>query len=220
MKLAKQTELQSHNLQVTPCWLYVVAVAPACSLLGFVLLQPWVSVTALLKDPSTIAGTHPFVGFVSNIGIVLWWMTSAICLYAGALAVAQRRNPADASFLIAGGLLTGLFAFDDLFLLHEWIGPQLLSLSQLAILACYGVLAVAYIAGFWKQIMRHSPLLFALSVLCGATSALADLSPIVIGYENPTVSVIEDGAKFVAIAFWATFHSFAAWTTNRSWAEP
>jgi hypothetical protein len=143
---------------------------------------------------------------ISHIGIVLWCMTAAICLYAGALAVTQRRTAGDASFLIAAGLLTGLLAFDDLFLFHEWIGPRLLSLNEVAILACYGILAAAYIVLFRRQIMRHGLLLFAASVLFGATSVLGDLSPIVIGYEDMTIGVIEDGAKFIAIALWAAFH--------------
>jgi hypothetical protein len=215
-KLAKITKLHYDDLWVTPCWLYLVAIAPAGALLGLAILQPWVPVSRLLKDPSTITGAHPFVGLVSHIGIVLWCMTAAICLYAGALAVTQRRTAGDASFLIAAGLLTGLLAFDDLFLFHEWIGPRLLSLNEVAILACYGILAAAYIVLFRRQIMRHGLLLFAASVLFGATSVLGDLSPIVIGYEDMTIGVIEDGAKFIAIALWAAFHIFAAWTTNRS----
>jgi hypothetical protein len=160
-KLAKITKLHYDDLWVTPCWLYLVAIAPAGALLGLAILQPWVPVSRLLKDPSTITGTHPFVGLVSNIGIVLWCMTAAICLYAGALAFTQRRTAGDVSFLIAAGLLTGLLAFDDLFLFHEWIGPRLLALNEEAILACYGILAAAYIVAFRRQIMRHGLLLFA-----------------------------------------------------------
>jgi hypothetical protein len=95
-KLAKITKLLYDDLWVTPCWLYLVAIAPAGALLGVAILQPWVPVSRLLKDPSTITGAHPFVGLVSHIGIVLWCMTAAICLYAGALAVTQRRTAGDA----------------------------------------------------------------------------------------------------------------------------
>ena len=57
----------------------------------------------LTRDPAAILDVPVYVGFLSQIGILLWAATAAICLFSA--AVLWRREPVDsiARFLVCSG---------------------------------------------------------------------------------------------------------------------
>ena len=74
------------------------------------------------RDPIAILGGHPFIGVMSNIGILFWSATAAICIFASKIYLDKTEF---STFLFFSGLLTLLLLFDDLFQLHERIDNYL-----------------------------------------------------------------------------------------------
>ncbi len=150
-----------------------------------------------------------YYGAISNIGILLWCVTSAVCLFAALILwlerdksrYARRLMPA----LFAAGLFNGWMTLDDMFLLHERILPAL-GIPQVVVYATYALLTVFYLIG-----ARHFILSGPLST-CVMAIGLLSLSVVFDVFETDSYLnvLIEDGAKFLGIAAWTVFHVLAA----------
>lgn len=158
-------------------------------------------VNQLTRDVAAIADIHPLSGLLSNLGILLWCASAAICLFARSV----RRQGVDgregARFLLASALLSLYLMFDDLLCIHETLAPDYLGLPEKLVFAVLGVALAAYLVVFRRMILRTNYLflvlalgLFALSV--GIDSLLA----------TPKY-ILEDGLKWLGIASWCSYHA-------------
>ena len=82
-------------------------------------LQMDISPGLFTCDPALISNIHPFIGVLSNFGIMLWTATAAICLFSWAVLRYNSGETRFSIFLLCSGLITTLLSLDDLFLLHE-----------------------------------------------------------------------------------------------------
>lgn len=176
--------------------------------LGAVLWLRWLSGLPfgdLTRDPAGINETPVYVGFLSNIGILLWAAAAAVCLFAVRL-LGPGSHPVARRFLLASGAFTLLLTADDLFLLHERVVPNLLGVSELASMAVYGLLGGAYLAFFLPVIRRTRKVLLVLAIVFFGLSIAVDLfhPPV------PAYLLVEDGAKLVGIAAWLAYLTRAA----------
>lgn len=155
------------------------------------------------RDVFSIASIPVYAGLISNLGIFLWCATAAVCLFAAALA----RDPEAARFLAASGLFSGLLLVDDFFMVHEWIVPRLLHVSEKSMYGVYAVLGLAWLWRFRRRILTGRPGLLALALGLFALSILFDfLEPA----HPPGIApgwryMIEEGPKLVGIATWAAY---------------
>ena len=183
---------------------FAVAVLLLTVVLGEALDRP---LGRFLKDPASITGSSPLTGFVSNLGMVLWTSAAAI---AGFAAILLRERPGEARYARMLGLgagLTTLLMLDDLFMLHEDLVPRLLGIPQVLVIGTYGLLTLAFLAGFRDLFAsrRAAPLFLALGLF--AVSAGADQ----LGPAHEMI-LVEDGCKFLGIAAWLVyFTETAAW---------
>ena len=192
-------------------------VAVAALIIVVLALQTFVPFDRLSRDPLAVVGRSGafHLGFLSNVGVLLWCATAAICLYGAARLHAHGLSPASASFLAYAGLLTGLLLLDDFFMLHE-AANLYLGLKNVAFYMPYVLLMIGYVAWFRSTILSLgwgllllSVALFALSIAVDFLGSSATMSQ---GYW-----LLEDGAKFIGIAAWAGFHLHACWVLqNRS----
>lgn len=197
----------------SPAWLYAVAVGPAAAVIAAVWLQPWVKPGWLLRDPLFVAATadaccRMYYGLVSNLGVLVWCATAAVCLFA---ALQLRRRQAGrrvVRFFLLGGLLTGLLLMDDLFFGHESVYPRLLGIDEAGVVAGYVVLTLGYLWAGRGQVRRTDHRLLALALLGFAASAGVD---IFLPDTDNWLIVVEDGGKLVGITSWAAYHIRAAW---------
>ena len=113
-----------------------------------------------------------------------------------------------AVFLGAAGLLTGLLAVDDLFLVHENVLPAF-GVPQPVTYGAYAALGLAYLLVSWREILRHNVVLLGAAIVLLGTSALIDWF---VHSDHPSRILLEDGAKLAGICAWAGFHVLAAWT--------
>lgn len=182
------------------------AVVPLAFLL-VVSFQPWVEPKWMFLDPLTAAELsgdccHTYYGFVSTLGLMLWALTSAICLFAAVLLLHRGASGAMLRFSISAGVLTGWLGLDDAFLVHETVLPSF-GVPQNAVLAFYVSLAVAYVISNWRLLLSFD---FWLLMMGGGALAASVLIDTVFHSLNPALVLLEDGAKFFGVCCWASFH--------------
>lgn len=175
-------------------------------------LQPYVEPRWLFLDTITsieLSGKccHVYFGMVSNLGIMLWTGTAAICLFAALVLIG--RQDADsrdrALFALVAGLFTGWLALDDAFLVHEKVFPAF-GLPQGAVLLAYAGLGFLFAVFARRVVFQVDLVLFALAIGFLAGSVMIDHFHA--GLSNQAI-ILEDGAKFIGICCWATFHAAA-----------
>ncbi len=203
---ARTLVYQKNDRQNVDTWIRVITFTVPTIFLAIVLIQPWAEPKWMFLDTVTAARfsdecCSTSYGFVSNLGIMLWSATAAVCLFAA--GIFERANArALMWFALSAGLLNGWLALDDAFLLHENVLPYF-GIPQNLVLASYVVLALAYAAASWRIILASD---YMILLVAGAAVALSLLVDTVFSSLVPSLVYIEDSAKFFGIFSWASFH--------------
>ena len=185
-------------------WQIALRLIPAIVLLAvlaFITTRFDITVSMLTRDPLAIVDAPPYLGFVSNLGIIFWSAASAVCLFTVSL-LGGRGAPGDVrAFVLLGGLITLLLLVDDLFMLHEYFYPRL-GIREKPAFAAYGMLVLGYLIGFRRKIgdTRFVYLFCALGLF--ALSLVIDRLPETL---LPMHHLFEDGSKFLGIVCWLSY---------------
>lgn len=159
-----------------------------------------VSLSRYTRDPlAHFDNASPFLGSLSNLGVLLWCAAAAICLFSALLLARARRQGGAGRFLLAFGLLTAWLAVDDLFLMHERLIPGLTGLPQNAIYGGYVAGVALLLIVFGRQVLRSDFLLLLLALGFFAVSVLADMW---LDRDFVWHHLIEDGSKLLGIVGW------------------
>ncbi len=142
-----------------------------------------------------------YIGTVSNLGVLLWCGTAAIALFAAAFGT-RPGNPYPRGMFVWVALISAVFLFDDLFLLHERALPVYFGLSEKWLFAVYALTIAGFLLRYWRAILKSDYLLLGLAFGLFAMSLGIDLIPNAI----PQPHFFEDGAKFAGIAAWTAYH--------------
>ena len=156
------------------------------------------------RDTNAVSGTHPFVGLISNMGVILWTNTTAICLFCGIILRFSSQNNELSSFLIFSGFITMLLMLDDFFQLHEVIYKFYFGINEVVVFAIYFVLLISDLFIFRRTILKTDYLIllsaagfFGLSLLVDHFQCLTD------GLVGKDIRILlEDGSKLFGIAGW------------------
>jgi hypothetical protein len=163
----------------------------------------------LTRDPSAVLDGPAYIGFVSNVGIVVWTLGASACLLAALVLEGPIRWP-----FVWGGLLTAWLLADDLFLLHESYFNQV-HLPEQAAPVIYTVAIVAYAYVYRDFLRRHGLWLLPTAFVFFAISGALDVT---LDADSPFL--IEDGAKLFGIVTWTVFFTLAAVRELRSGVQP
>ena len=173
--------------------------------------SPRIALSSLTRDMAAIAQVHPLIGVVSNIAVLMWCATAAICLFSSSL-LRQKGLDAEARFLLWAGLMTIALLADDLFMIHEYIAPFHLRVSEKIVLAIDACAAGLYLLSHRRLILAADYKLLAAAMVLFALSMLVDFADGQ-GWWN----LAEDGFKVLGIASWLGYHAGRA----RQWlAQP
>ena len=189
-------------------WIYLLTFIPCAALLFIAGFQSAVPIEYLTKDPLVVAKLTEgdccavYFGLFSNIGILLWCGTAAICLFSALLTLSQNGCWKGASPLIAAGLFTTWLMLDDMFLVHEKLLPEL-GVAEQVTYVFYACLAIMYFVAAWRTIIKHRASLLLISLFFLGTSVVIDS---ILHSESDLHVLVEDGAKILGIAAWAAFH--------------
>jgi len=198
---------------LTPApWLFA-SVSLASVVLGIMVIASLVVHQPLGKftrDVAVIAGVHPLAGVLSNLGILLWCATASICLFAASI-LRDASYPDRFRVLVVGGLFSAYLLCDDLFMIHDELVPHLLRIDEKVVISMIVVAAIGYTALLWRVLFQTNFMLFLVSVSMLAVSVVSDtiFEPQleVLGDWN---HLIEDGAKWIGIACWFSYHLHTA----------
>lgn len=186
------------------------AIALAAAVIGAAcILWQWKGIPFgdLSRDPSNIFSYPFYIGSVSSLGAILWSATASLCLFS---SFVLRRRGGDgaraASFLLCAGLVTTLLLFDDLFLFHEKMFPDVLGIPESMTFSTYAVIVLGFLVAFRGAILRtrYPVLLFAGAMLALSMTAdtLTNLSA-----DTSLKFLVEDGFKFTGIAAWFVYYA-------------
>ncbi len=143
-----------------------------------------------------------YSGWISNFGAVVW----SAALAASGLALLgtwPRATTTDRRFLASSFLFTGILLVDDLYMVHDLIGPLYLGIPELAGLATLGVAGFTWLAINLPRLLRDPdlPILLLACVFFGIALVLD-----VFDQRLQAGSEREEGGKLVGILCWAAFH--------------
>ena len=187
-----------------------------CTVLGaafFGRLQFGIPWQVMMGDPASATGAPFYLGFVSNVGAMLWASAASVFLFG--FRVHRSSSGGDSEwgrFLLYSGVFVGVLGSDDLFMLHDQVFPDYLSVDQSLVIATYAVLALLYAMRFASLIAQTAyPVLIAAMGLLAVSVTLDQLS------DNFSMSFrgepfCEDAAKLLGIGAWLSYaiHTAAA----------
>ncbi len=160
-----------------------------------------IPVTDLLRDTSAVLDGPWYAGLFSTLGVALWAVAGALCL----LALVAEPKGALRSLLIAGAVVSLMFGADDGFVLHETI-KNYVGIPSPVTIGTYGLVTVVLFAPNFRHLVRRPDfgiLLLAVGLL--AISVVLDAAGEAGIGTIPYHEIVEDMAKFLGIATWATF---------------
>lgn len=152
------------------------------------------------RDPAAVFNGHPYVGLLSNIGILLWCFTSSICFFSSAI-LCNKKNKEISKFLLCSGLLTFFLLVDDLFMFHDSIFPLYLRIPEKAVYLGYLILFTIYFVKFRLFTFKTEHITLYLACSFFALSLGCDLL-----LPNEGIQYLaEDGFKLFGITAWFIF---------------
>ena len=174
-------------------------------LVVFLSFKTGIPISKFTADPAAIAGINPFIGVVSNIGILFWCASASICFFSFALLQKTRIRGNFSAFFLFSGFITSILLLDDLFLFHEEglnslgiIFPNLPFISEKVIYFSYIMIVLLYFIRFRKIIIKTDFALLFLAFLFFGGSIIIDLFQIAVF----DIFLFEDGFKLFGIVSW------------------
>ena len=100
------------------------------------------NIAKLTLDPAAVLEAPFYVGFLSQLGIMLWGATAGVCILSAAAApsCAARMR----AFLFGCGMFSVLFGLDDALLLHERVFPAHVGIPQSSVMWLYVFLGTVF----------------------------------------------------------------------------
>ncbi len=195
--------LQGQGRALWPVMLLIYApLAIAFGIVIVVRLRTGIAIAEFTRDPLGFTEIPVYTGVLSNLGVVIWAGAAAICLFSYGVD-RSRTGGASPHFLLAGGLLTLLLMFDDLYMLHEVVLPEHAGIPQNVVYVTYIILVLGFLAWFHKTILQSHYLLLLLALAgLGFSIGVDRIASLV---SVPGLYVFEDGAKLFGIVSWSTY---------------
>jgi hypothetical protein len=161
-----------------------------------------------MRDPSAVAKVSPFIGVMSNLGVLLWCSSATMCLFSWVFLRNRTNDIVFLKFILYSGLMTILLMSDDLFLFHEKIYPYLFWGSEKIVYFFYGGLLLYGMMMFNKCILDTEYLILLIAV------GFFGLSITIDAFQHHIEQVIghwrilfEDGFKLLGIVGWFAYFS-------------
>lgn len=166
--------------------------------------QGGVPVSTFTRDANAVTGMPFYTGALSNLGILFWCATAAICLFTAGVTGQRIASSPIHQFLLWSGCLTLFLMLDDLLMLHEEVFPFILMIPEWIVLAIYGLAGLALVIAFSRVILNSD---YIGLVLAGGFFALSLLFDAIPSSTLPFFwrldpYLCEDGCKLLGIVGW------------------
>jgi len=171
------------------------------SIIAVICLSTGISTGDFTRDPAQITDCPFCIGFLSNIGIVLWGFMASICFFTYAI-IKNRLDKKLAFFFLSSGILLTILLIDDLFMIHEIVAPKILLIPEKFIYLFYLMLVLGFYIKSREIIAKSDYRLLIISGAFFAFSVLYDIMWTILPFAN---YLLEDGTKFMGIALLSTY---------------
>ncbi len=155
-----------------------------------------------IADIQASSGVPFYTGILSNIGILLWAFTTAICFYSSLLVRDRHKT----QFLVFSGMFSLCFLLDDFFLIHEQVLPVYVGFPEKTMYIVYLVFLIGYVSYFKKLLLKTNCLLFFFIWVWFGMSSFADVLPEFFNVEH-YVYYVEEAFKAFGILTWFAYFS-------------
>lgn len=166
-------------------------------------LQYPLSVHSVFEDVVTYGSLAPMVGFMSDMGIVLWFTCAA--LFALGLHQGLVRDPvlspSAVRFYLCAILLFVLMGLDDRLLIHEHLTAKY-GIAEVFIVGAYALAFLAWAAVYRSVLLRiglHWLIVAAISFCISIVTDLGWMNSILAGWSPSDTMVLEESAKWTGI---------------------
>jgi hypothetical protein len=190
------------NSKVVFCRLYMPAII-LILILAITSLYLNIPFSDFTRDPVAITGGHPFLGIISNIGVMFWSFSVIVCFFSYALLKANNKTHDVLGFIVFGGFISLVLLLDDLFMLHEYIYPKYFGISEKIVFLSYCLIVLFYLVKFRKIIKETDLSFILLAFFFFSFSILVDMLPKSL---LPWHHFFEDGSKFFGVISWFYYH--------------
>lgn len=170
-----------------------------------------ITLSYFTRDVVALGDLPFFAGLISQIGGMLWSVTLGICLFTLILVNGQKRNIAAKKFLLGAVILTTILLIDDIFLVHEDIGPDYLHVGEKTIVISYFLITLYFLFVNRSEILTSDYLIlgvalamFGMSIFLDAVD-LEDYDRYSFIFTDQFLIFLEDGFKFMGIATWLLY---------------
>lgn len=168
-----------------------------------------VRIVSMTRDVTVLGHIHPFSGFVSSLGILLWTVTAAICLFAS--VIFKKSEQKDLFwFFLSAALLSFYLLFDDLFTLHEHSGI-IFKGGEYFIYLVLGIAMLVYLIYFKTTIFKSNYIMLLMALFLFSSSIAVDVIQPYFWKKGDLHALIEDGTKWMGIACWCSYYVHTAY---------
>lgn len=180
-----------------------------------------VDIWSMTRDPASIANIHPMLGILSNLGVLLWCATGAICFFTS-ITFHKVLEKKKFKFLLFSGLFSTYLLCDDLFQIHEFIAlvnqDGIVYIVERLYFVVLGIIALLFLFVFLKIILTTQFYVLLLALLFFSCSVIFDniLTDWVlekylgIGL-NGWFYLLEDGFKWLGIVCWSGYFIYTSY---------
>lgn len=183
----------------TPALFFLIVVAVLASIndIDFYMLS---------VEPMEIFKAEPYIGLLSNVGIIVMSASSAILLYSSFVSRRQDGLTRNASFLLWVGLFTFVLLVDDLFMFHEKVLPAVFGtyLVEPMLYGLYALSALLVLYFYYDIILDTYFVVFLAALIFYGMSICLDLIDY-LGITLPNEYLFEDGFKFLGTIGWCVY---------------
>jgi len=193
--------------KITKIQFFVISIAISSILALMVIVHNVYNIPfyKMTRDMAAQANVHPLLGFVSNIGILLWWSSATICLFTSTLLLQMKQHELCKFFFLAA-LLTAWLSLDDFFQFHDY----LIGKHEMTIFIVLAASMLFFLVRFQKTILQSNYFFLFLSLCFLACSIVVDQFHITFEANDEIRIFLEDGFKWLGISFWFCYFTTTA----------
>lgn len=211
--MPSDSKIGHHLISTLTSYQHRVLLMGCGSLTALMLIVRYLSpipIRHLTRDPLVLAEKPFYFGFLSNIGILLWCFSAAICLFSSLLLFIAQDKRESILFFAVFGMLSLWLMLDDLLMIHEVLDETLHLIPEKVTFAVYGASILASLCRFRKTLLRTQPWLLGLSLFFFAISMGLDVIVPKDWVTGENEYLLEDGFKLLAIFVWSAYFCRAA----------
>jgi hypothetical protein len=186
--------------------LFLILLIPVIMLVGFVFIvsvktgQP---IVVFFQDIFYQTHVPLYVGFISNIGMIVWSFAVAVCLFMSFILISIKRYY-DNFFFLSAAFLGTVLLLDDFFMFHEIIYPRYFHFGSDVAYIIYAAMGITFLIMFRKIILNSDFIIFLMALALFATSIFFDELRESFSLSDYWI-IAEDGSKLLGVIYWTVY---------------